>query len=167
MEKKVKVLATNGEWFKEFLYFVQNPKGDFYYGMIGPEVHKTSIHASGIAHIRTGQHRIPLGRGTKLSEFKGMRQLFATSIGRLVFPSPHFGKEYSGKVNSAIVTIDIRKFKTDVGIMAFLLESEQASELNKLLRIIEAPQFSVITETNPWLVLAVHSFKLREHDGTT
>ncbi|HEX8773718.1 MAG TPA: hypothetical protein VF735_08905 [Pyrinomonadaceae bacterium] len=156
MEKKIRVLATNGEWVKEFLYFVQNPKGDIYYGLSGPEGTKTSIHASGVTHMRTGQHRIPLGRGTKLSEFKGIRQLFATSIGRLVFPNPYFGKEYSGKASNALVTIDIRKFKTEIGLMAFLLEPEHAGELNMLLRIIEQPQFTVITEMNPWLVLAVY-----------
>jgi hypothetical protein len=159
MEKKVKVLATNGKWLKEFLYFVQNPKGDFYYGTIGPEASKTSVHASGITHTRMGQDRISLGRGTKLGEFKGLRQLFSMSIGTLVFPSPFFGKEYSGKACNALVTIDIRKFKTDIGIMAFLLEPEHAGELNGLLFMIKEPQFHVITETNPWLVLSVHTFK--------
>ena len=165
MEQKIKVFATNGEWFKEFLYFVQNPKGDFYYGNIGPEISKTSIRASGVAHMRTGQHRIPLGRGTKLAESKGMRQLFAMSIGSLVFPNPAFGKPYSGRVSNALITIDIRRFKTDIGIMAFLLEPEQGNELNKLLGIIHEPQFNIITQTNPWLVLTVHTFKQQEKPG--
>ena len=90
MEKKVKVLATNGYMVQGVSLLCSKSKGDFYYGRIGPEIHKSSIHVSGIAHIRTGQHRNPLGRGTKLSEFKDMRQPFATSIGRLVFSSPHF-----------------------------------------------------------------------------
>jgi hypothetical protein len=167
LEKKFKVLVTNGEWLKEFLYFVQNAKGDFYLGQIGIEPNKTSVHASGVTHMRTGSHRIPLGHGTKLSDLKGLRQLFSVSIGRLVFGSPYFGKEYSGKPTNGLITVDIRRFKTDIGIMAFLLEPDQAGNLNALLRIIHEPQFYVVTETQPWLVIAIHSFKQVPSSGAT
>ena len=159
MEKKYKVLVTNGEWLKEFLYFVQNPKGDFYVGQVGSNPTKTSVHVSGVSHMRTGEHRIPLGRGTKLADLKGFRQLFSMSVGRLVFGSPYFGKLHSGKPSNGLITVDIRRFTTDIGVMAFLLEPAQAGNLNMLLGIMHKPQFYVVTETTPWLVVAIHSFK--------
>ena len=139
------------------MFFVQGPKDDIYYGDSSPDGSKTSIHSSGVAHMKTGKHFIPLGKGKPLSEFKGLRQLFVMSIGNLVFSSPYFGKKYKGKKVDGFVLFDIRKFKSDIGLRAFLLEPAHADELNKLLKILDEPQFSVFTETKPWLVIAIHN----------
>ena len=158
--KEFRIIATDGGWTKEFLFFVQGPKGDIYYGEPTHLGLRTSIHASGVAHQRTSGLLIPLGRGEKLSQFKGMRQLFSMSIGRLVFVSPHFGKPFNRKKVDGVVLIDVRKFKSDIGIMAFLLEPVHADELNKLMKILHEPQFTIFTETVPWLVVAVHTPKI-------
>lgn len=153
--KKIKILATNGNWTREILYFVQGPKGDIYYGDPGQTDSRTSIHSSGLAHKRMGTHLIQFGCGTRLSKLKGLRQLFAMSIGKLVFE--HLGKPFSGKKADGLVLIDIRKFKSDIGIMVFLLEPINADKLNVLLKIMSEPQITIFAETEPWLVFAVHS----------
>lgn len=155
--KEFRIIATNGSWTKEFLFFVQGAKGDIYYGEPDHLGLRTSVHASGVAHQRTSGFLIPLGRGQRLSQFKGMRQLFSLNIGKLVFVNPHFGKQFNGKKVDGVVLIDVRKFRSDIGIMAFLLEPVHADELNKLMKILHEPQFTIFTETTPWLVIAVHS----------
>jgi hypothetical protein len=156
--KEFRVLATNGDWVREILYFIQGPKGDIYYGEPGSKNYRASLHSSGVAHTKSGEHVIRQGQGTKLSELKGLRQLFGMSMGKLTFA--HLGKPFSGKKVDGLVLIDIRKFKSDaIGVMAFLLEPVNADKLNMLLKILHEPQFTVFTETEPWLVIAVHTHK--------
>ncbi|MBK8467049.1 MAG: hypothetical protein IPL32_14605 [Chloracidobacterium sp.] len=153
-----KLLATNGKWTKEFLYFVQVAQGDIYYGLIGNHgaEGKTSRHKSGISHIKYKDSMTKLGKGRRLTDYEGLHQLFAMSIGRQVFSSPPFGKPAKEKCIKGSVTIDVRRYKQRVGIMAFLLEPAKAMHLDKLPDQLKNVQFTIMTQTKPWFVLAIY-----------
>jgi hypothetical protein len=128
-----------------------------YFGSVGHRPHKTSIHASGISHSRIGEIFIKHGKGKKLGEWKGLKQITSFSIGNMVFTSPYFGKPYSGKRADGIVLIDLRNFSTPIGLMCFFLEPAHTDELNHLLKILREPQFFIFTEIEPWFVVAIFS----------
>ncbi len=54
-----------------------------------------------------------------------------------------------------LVYFDVRKFKSDIGLMIFLLEPNNFSSLNNLTKIITEPQLTIITETKPWLAVVL------------
>lgn len=153
---KFKILATNGEWTKEFMYFLQVPKGDIYYGEINlHEPDKTSRHVSGISHHKRGERMIKLGKGLKLNEYVGLHQLFVMSIGKAVFQNVHFGTENT-KSNKYDVCIDIRNFGLRVGIIGFLLEPNKLEALDNLKEKLTNVKFTVFMNSNPWIVIAVY-----------
>ncbi|MBN2570827.1 MAG: hypothetical protein JXA68_01755 [Ignavibacteriales bacterium] len=156
---KIKIVATNSNWLKEFLYFVQNPKGDFYYGLLGPHPEdKTSIHASGISHIkRYNNQLIKLGKGTPLAEFKGIRQLFSMSIGQLVFSNQHFGIQYKEKNNTLSHVINIKQFNGDIGISTLLIEPNSETKLEPLKKIYKNPNITIYKQTNPHLAILTYN----------
>jgi hypothetical protein len=155
-KKEFRIIASTGESFYEFFYVKQMPAGDFYYGSVGTEPTRTSIHASGVVNVHMAKQTIRYSPKQKLQELKGLRQLCSMSIGKLVFENPHFSKPpRKGKVDG-LIYFDIRKFKSDVGLMIFLLEPEGYSSLNSLSKFMKNPHFTIITETIPWLVIAVH-----------
>jgi len=150
------VIVGTGDNFYEFFYVKQMPAGDFYYGGMGTEPTRTSIHASGVVNVHMAKQIVRYPAKQKLHELKGLRQLCAMSIGKLVFQNPQFSKPpRKAKVNG-LIYFDIRKFKSDVGLMIFLLEPENYSSLSSLNKFMDNPHFTIITETNPWLVVAVH-----------
>jgi len=152
---KFKILATDGTWVKEFIYFLQTSSGDIYYGEINLEQpDKTSRHLSGVSHNKRGDRLIKLGKGLKLTEYVGLHQLFVMSIGKLVFQSPPFGKINTKKADGNIL-IDIRKFDLRVGIMAFLLEPNRLDTLEKLSEKLKDVEYTINKETTPWLVIAI------------
>lgn len=152
---KFKILATDGTWTKEFMYFLQVPKGDIYYGEINlHEPDKTSRHVSGISHHKRGERMIKLGKGLKLTEYVGLHQLFVISIGKLVFENQNFGS-VSTKLNKNDILIDIRNFGLRVGIMAFLLEPNKLETLNDIKEKLKDVELKVYMNTNPWLVIAI------------
>jgi hypothetical protein len=152
-----KLLATDGEWTKEFLFFLQAKKGDLYYGLLSPTSEgKTSRHVSGISHIKSGDSLIKLGKGLPLNEYKGLHQLFVMSIGKQVFSSKDFGRPYSNKKIDGIITIDTRRFKQRVGIIGFLLEPADCKNIDHLPKTLKNVQFTILTQTTPWLVIAIY-----------
>jgi len=155
-QKEFRIIASTGENFYEFFYIKQIPAGDFYYGSVGSEPTRTSIHASGVVNVHMAEQTIRYPAKQKLAELKGLKQLCAMSIGKLVFKNPHFSKPpRQAKVNG-LIYFDIRKFKSAIGLMIFLLEPESYSSLSNLNKFMDNPHFTIITETNPWLVVAVH-----------
>ena len=153
---KFKLLATNGKWTKEFMYFLQVPKGDIYYGEINlQEQDKTSRHVSGISHHKRGERMIKLGKGLKLTECVGLHQLFVISIGKAVFLNEHFGAENT-KNNKYDILIDVRNFNLRVGIMAFFLEPNKLDALNTLKEKLNNVELKVFMNTNPWVVIAIY-----------
>ena len=156
-KKEFRIIASTGENFYEFFSIKQMPAGDFYYGGMGTESSRTSIHVSGVVNVHmTKDHKITYPPKEKLLELKGLRQLCAMSIGKLVFESPHFSKTPRKAKVDGLIYFDIRKFKSDIGIMIFLMEPNNYSSLNNLNKFIHDPHFSIITDTTPWLVVAVH-----------
>ncbi len=156
-KKEFRIIASTGENFYEFFYIIQMPAGDFYYGGVGVNRSRTSIHASGTVnmHYSNGE-KIILPPNEKLKSLKGLRQLCGMTIGNAVFQNSSFSKPpRKGKVDG-LIYFDIRKFKSSVGLMLFLLEPYQYSCLEVLHKIIKNPHFNIITETNPWLVVAVY-----------
>jgi hypothetical protein len=154
-KKKFKILATDGTWIKEFVYFLQTSHGDIYYGEINlDQPDKTSRHVSGISHNKRGERLIKLGKGLKLTEYVGLHQLFVMSIGKLVFQSPPFGRIYSKRTEGNVL-IDINKFDLRVGIMAFLLEPNRLDTLEKLSEKLKDVDYTINKETTPWLVIAI------------
>lgn len=152
-----KLLATDGEWTKEFLFFLQAKKGDLYYGLLSPTSEgKTSRHVSGISHIKNGDSLIKLGKGLPLNEYKGLHQLFVMSIGKQVFLNKDFGRPYSNKEIDGIITIDTRRFKQRVGIIGFLLEPAECKNLDHLPKTLKKVQFTIFTQIEPWLVIAIY-----------
>jgi hypothetical protein len=152
-----RLLATDGNWTKEFLFVTQVTKGDIYYGPLSPHKEsKTSRHMSGLSHIKNGDELIKLGKGLRLTDYKGLHQLFVMSIGKQVFLNSGFGRQYANKNLDGTIILDIRRFKQRVGIMAFLLEPEECKNIDKLPRKLKNVQFTIFTETTPWFVIAVY-----------
>jgi hypothetical protein len=152
---KFKILATNGTWVKELIYFTQHSKGDIYYGEVNVyEPNKVSRHVSGVSHQKKGNLQTKLGRGRRLSDFVGLHQLFVFSIGKLVFEQPSFGREYFKEVKGNIL-IDIRKFEMRVGIMAFFLEPNKEDALNGLAEKLLDVEYTIYKATSPWIVIAI------------
>src|SRR5215217_2087127 len=91
-KKEYRIIASTGESFYEFFYIIQMPAGDFYYGGMGTEPSRTSVHASGIVNVHMAKQKIIYPAKQKLKELKGLQQLCSMSIGKLVFENPHFSQ---------------------------------------------------------------------------
>ncbi len=158
-KKEFRIIASNGTSFYEFFYLIQMPAGDFYYGTMGSEPSRTSVHVSGTVNLHWGKEKIIYPPTRKLNELKGLWQMCGMSIGRLVFDNPHFSKSpKKGKV-TGLIYFDVRKFKSDVGVMIFLLEPNNYGALSSLNNFLQNPQINIVTETTPWLVIAIHENK--------
>ena len=74
--KRIEVLVTNGCEIRRFLWIERTSNG-IYYGFCseGGEMYHMSYHEDGnLFHYFMGK-TIPKGKGPKLSDFKGLRQL--------------------------------------------------------------------------------------------
>ncbi len=160
MMKKIeyKLLATDGSWTKEFLFFLQVKHGDIYYGLLDGSGNpgKSSRHVSGHSHAKYNEYTVKLGKGRRLTDYDGLHQLFVLSVGRQVFSSSTFGRSPNPKSIDGSILIDVRRFEQRVGIIAFLLEPGKAETLSRLGRQLKNLQLTIMTKTIPWFVIAIY-----------
>lgn len=119
-KKEFRIVASTGEYYNQFYYIIQMPGSDFYHGAMGADPTRTSIHASGAVnwHYSKGK-KITSPPKQKLVDLTGLRQLCSMSIGKLVFENPALSKPPTKAKANGLIYFDIRKFKSDIGLMIF------------------------------------------------
>lgn len=159
--KKFKIFATDGKRIWKVFYITKDKKGDFYCGPIisGIENIKLSYHVSGRRYIKSGNISEEVQKLQKLDDFKGMEQLGLMRITKeiLVRSIKPLGRIYEGKKFDGSAFIDIKKYKSHVIVIPFLLEPDNFGLLVDFTRTFAGnSQIIIFTEIKPWIVLIIY-----------
>ena len=150
-KRRIEVVATDGKETRRLIWIKQGKDGSFYYGdcTTGSGFH-ISYHESGEWHFDKYE-KLALEKTVNL---KGARQLGGYIINRNLSEidrSPNKFRE------SDVVYVDIRTFKTDyIRINLHLVEKGCFEALKSFPEIVNNPEISLFTFTNPWVAITVY-----------
>lgn len=151
----IELIATDGIVQKRVLWAHSAPNG-VYCGMCtnGKDFHVT-YHADGNVFTNFGGKTTKLFTGKNFKEFRGHQQLLSSGVTNYL--SHGLYPSYVLKKVNALVSIDVRSYKQDVGCMLFMVEAsfEALSSLVKELQSmgnLHVTEFHSFMECTPWLV---------------
>ena len=159
----IELIATDGAVQKRVLWAHAAPNG-VYCGLCaanGEDCHVT-YHADGNVFNNFGGKTNKVYTGKKFSEFKGHFTLLWSGVTSNL--SHGFYPHYSLKKVNALVTVDIRNYKQDIGCFMAMVEPSFEG-LSSLMNSVKSMETVIITELhafmecNPWIVFALWSNK--------
>lgn len=156
---RLRVLLTDGKNTTDLIWFKHTGR-DIYGGFVGAKS-KYSYHASGKLHQKsTDGGMIKLKEHLPLSAFRGRFEICAFGIQPKAQVS-RVGREFSMEKADAILYLDARVLPENVMVAVGLLEPGKLDELNGIAMtdVVEVRQLFLVTNTNPWIYLAVRMLK--------
>jgi hypothetical protein len=158
----IELIATDGKVQRRVLWAHSAPNGVYCGTCTNGEDFHVTYHADGNMFTSLGGKTNKSGTGKSFKEFRGHLQLLWSGVTNSL--SHGYYPDYVLKKVNALVSVDVRSYKQDVGVMLFMVEPsfEALDGLVKELQKTSNQHVSELhsfMECTPWIVFVLWTNK--------